>query len=65
MVSEGRCKQATIGDKNCPDFCTEQYEPVCGSNGKTYGNKCKLESEACKSRVSLRMAYRGECKGKI
>ena len=62
-VSDGRCRQATIGDKNCPDLCTEQYEPVCGSNGKTYANKCKLESEACKSRVSLRLAYRGECKG--
>ena len=63
MVSEGRCRQTTIGDKNCPEFCTEQYEPVCGSNGKTYSNLCKLNSEACQTRVSLRMAYRGECKG--
>ena len=64
MVSEGRCRQTTLGDKNCPELCTEQYEPVCGSNGKTYSNLCKLNSEACKSRVSLRMAYRGECKGR-
>ena len=24
-------------------MCTEQYEPVCGCNGITYGNACQAE----------------------
>ncbi|KAM3958175.1 PI-actitoxin-Avd5a-like isoform 3-T3 [Aphomia sociella] len=38
-------------------FCTEQYDPVCGKDGVTYGNLCKLHV-AC-----VELDYEGECKG--
>lgn len=38
-----------------PEFCTEQYDPVCGCNGATYGNEC----EATAAGVSI--DHSGEC----
>lgn len=33
----------TIDAQGC--FCTFNYDPVCGTNGKTYPNECSLGCE--------------------
>ncbi|XP_031621616.1 repetitive proline-rich cell wall protein 1-like [Contarinia nasturtii] len=40
--------------------CTMQYDPWCGSDGKTYGNLCLYLCEAAK-KVPLLLVHKGEC----
>ena len=48
----------------CPLACGLIAAYVCGTDGKTYKNKCDLESEACHTaNTDLKVASQGMCKG--
>ena len=56
MVCWGNCPchpKGTSADhsdnKICPQVCLTEWKPVCGSNGKTYGNDCELERASCQN----------------
>ncbi|XP_076277738.1 agrin-like isoform X5 [Lasioglossum baleicum] len=46
----------------CPT-CPAEFQPVCGDDGISYGNECKLRLEACQHRREIRVLYQGLCNG--
>ena len=53
----GLCNVADLGG-TCvvkPDLCTQEYDPVCGCDGVTYGNDCIRLSEG------VQKSHDGEC----
>ena len=50
----------------CPreDECPSSGHKVCGSDGKTYDNECKLKAQACKGSSGLVVTKQDRC-GKV
>ena len=45
----------------CPDVCPLNYDPVCGSDGKTYAYACALATSKCYGLSELKIVYNGKC----
>jgi len=58
-IEKGQCKVNADVSGTCkkkPEVCTQQYQPVCGCNGKTYSNSCAAAA------AGTSVASDGECK---
>ena len=55
--SPGTCGGKDLQGKcaKVPEVCTEQFLPVCGCDGKTYGNDCQRAS------ARAQKAHDGKC----
>ncbi|CAG0886257.1 unnamed protein product [Cyprideis torosa] len=57
------CKVSQVSGKPecaCPD-CSDDNYPVCGTDGKTYGNRCLLLRTACQEGRQIHAVSDGRC----
>jgi len=50
-----------LQSQGCFQYCTFQWDPVCGSDGKTYGNGCELNRDRTCNNQDLRQMSKGDC----
>jgi len=50
-----------VSDKGCPCGCPKILAQVCGTDGKTYGNKCVMECKSCERGTNVTVASQGKC----
>ncbi|KAF4033461.1 Kazal-type serine protease inhibitor domain [Phytophthora infestans] len=60
LIAVAVASSAAVDDK-CSFGCPDVYEPVCGSNGKTYSNSCYLRLESCQNNNEITKAGNREC----
>ncbi|KAM7030447.1 LOW QUALITY PROTEIN: agrin [Acridotheres tristis] len=63
----GQCQfgaicEAESGRCVCPTECVPSAQPVCGTDGVTYGSECELHVRACTQQKNIGVASQGHCK---
>ncbi|XP_064586830.1 agrin isoform X4 [Zonotrichia leucophrys gambelii] len=63
----GKCQfgaicEAETGRCVCPTECVPSAQPVCGTDGNTYGSECELHVRACTQQKDILVAAQGPCK---
>ncbi|XP_034834988.1 serine protease inhibitor dipetalogastin-like [Maniola hyperantus] len=63
LESTGRCRgvRETGNEETC--LCTLEYDPVCGSDGRTYPNRCAMDCDP-ENRGNVELLHEGECRSK-
>ncbi|KAH9416856.1 hypothetical protein DERP_011971 [Dermatophagoides pteronyssinus] len=52
---------ATMKKCQCQNNCSNEYDPVCGSNQQNFPNECELRSYACSRQLNITKLYNGIC----
>ncbi|KAJ0405257.1 hypothetical protein P43SY_006942 [Pythium insidiosum] len=60
IVHDGECTPST-DDCAHQDNCLDVFDPVCGTDGRTYPSACVLERVRCSTGTELAVASIGEC----
>jgi len=55
IFAVGCTSTSTYNNSNSTIMCTQDYTPVCGTNGQTYSNRCTANA------ANQAVAYTGEC----
>ena len=45
--------------RGCGRVCPSTFDPVCGSDNKTYSNECFMDMERCRGKRALRTTTTG------
>lgn len=48
-------------ERECPVFCTHEFDPVCGDNGVTFSNMCNLQIAQCLHDIDIEVIKHGVC----
>ncbi|XP_065500406.1 ovomucoid-like [Caloenas nicobarica] len=59
--NEVDCSEYKSLERERPIYCERLYQPFCGSDGKTYNNKCSFCKAILRSRGALHLKQAGAC----